>query len=154
MGGIAALAGPYLAEAGFSGAWWQQHWHSAYAAPLLTPPTIRAGKRLCVQADRLKRITLSSDLAYNSRVLIAESPKLLDARLGLLGRDAGQESAGGLRVEQQSVVRMLGRPVYLANSPSQPNILRLQGRKNALLNDLQSTGQDRQPFHIEGNVNS
>ena len=38
MGGIAALAGPYLAEAGFSGAWWQQHWHSAYAAPLLTPP--------------------------------------------------------------------------------------------------------------------
>ena len=24
MGGIASLAGPYLAEAGFSGAWWRQ----------------------------------------------------------------------------------------------------------------------------------
>ena len=127
MGGIAALAGPYLAEAGFSGAWWQQHWHSAYAAPLLTPPTIRAGKRLCVQADRLKRITLSSDLAYNSRVLIAESPKLLQTRRRAVSRDTGQESAGGLRIEQERIVRMLRRTFNLANGSPQPNILRLQG---------------------------
>ena len=74
--------------------------------------------------------------------------------MGLLGWDAGQESAGGLRIEQQSVVRMLGRLLYLANGPPQPNVLRLQGRKNALLNNLQRAGQNRQPFHIEHRVYS
>ena len=30
--------GPYLADAGFCGTWWQQHWRRAYGAALLTPP--------------------------------------------------------------------------------------------------------------------
>ena len=99
-----------------------------------------------MQRNRLKRIALRLHGADKGRVLIAQSLKLPETRLCLFGWDAGQESAGGLRVEQQSVVRMPGRPLYLANGPPQPNILRLQGRKNALQNDLQRTGQDRQPF--------
>ena len=107
-----------------------------------------------MQGNRLKRIALRLYRADKGCVLIAESLKLLDAQLGLIGRNAGQESADGLRVESQTVVRMPGCLLHLANGPPQPNILRLQGRKNAPQNDLQSTGQDRQPFHVEDRVYS
>ena len=106
-----------------------------------------------MQRNRLKRITLLLHRADNGRILIAESLKLAYTRLGLPGRDAGQQPAGGLRVEQQGIARVPGRPLHLTNGPPQPNILRLQGRKNALPNDLQRAGQERQPFHIEGHVN-
>ena len=40
-GAGARSRGPYLADAGFCGPWWQQHWRYAYGAPLITPPTIK-----------------------------------------------------------------------------------------------------------------
>ncbi len=60
-----------------------------------------------MQRNRLKRIALRLYGADKGRVLIVESLKLPDTRLGLLGWDAGQKSAGGLRVEQQSVFEAL-----------------------------------------------
>jgi len=37
-GAGARSRGPYLADAGFCGTWWQQQWRHAYGAALLTPP--------------------------------------------------------------------------------------------------------------------
>ena len=60
-----------------------------------------------MQRNRLKRITLRLHRADNDHVPIAQSLKLTNTRLGLLGWDAGQKSAGGLRVEQQGVFEAL-----------------------------------------------
>ena len=49
-GAGARSAGGYLADKGFSGKWWQQHWRQTYGAPLTTPadypsPQAAAAKR-------------------------------------------------------------------------------------------------------------
>ena len=61
-------------------------------------------RRLCFQRNRLKRLTLRLHRADNSRAPIAQSLKLVDTRLSLLGREAGQESAGGLRVAVDDLI--------------------------------------------------
>lgn len=38
QGAGARSAGPYLADKGFKGAWWEQHWSHTYGARLLPPP--------------------------------------------------------------------------------------------------------------------
>ena len=37
QGGGVASAGPYVADRGFQGAWWQTHWQQDYGACMLTP---------------------------------------------------------------------------------------------------------------------
>ena len=38
-------AGPYVADNGFFGSWWQSHWRTDYGAWVLTAPGLRGNRR-------------------------------------------------------------------------------------------------------------
>ena len=44
QGAGARSAGPYLADKGFKGDWWEQHWYHTYGARLLPPPTAQGSQ--------------------------------------------------------------------------------------------------------------
>ena len=54
-GAGARSGGPYLADAGFFGAWWQHHWRQTYGAPLITPRDYQGSQAAAAKRQHARR---------------------------------------------------------------------------------------------------
>jgi len=78
------------------------------------------------QSYRFQRFALSQDTANTDSLPVAKATQFSEAGLDRFGGHAGEQAAGGLRVEEQGIARVVDEGFGIAQRPAQAYVGRLQ----------------------------
>lgn len=106
------------------------------------------------QPDRFDLVALRQHAADARRMRVAGGAQRGEAGFRLVRRHTGEQAAGGLRIEQQRVVRVPGGFFLVGQRPAQAQVGGLQGTQHAGRDAFGGAGQQRQRGQVEFRIDA